>query len=169
MSSTATETPTPDIHNGKFFFFYKSMLSNWHQKKFTVWDRTFVCGEQAMMNAKAALFRDTEALKKIMATTDPAEMQRIGRTVKNYNEEVWKSQREQIVYEFSLARFSQIDYLKKYLLSTDDAILVEASPIDKIWGIGLDIASAKVTPEEQWPGLKLLGKSSTRVKHTLRK
>ncbi len=153
-----------DIHNGKFYFFYRSKLSNWHMKEFEVWGIKFSCGEQAMMAAKAIIFRDSKTLAKIMDCNDPKTMQSLGREVKEYDQQVWEDNREQVMYCISYARFTQIDYLNERLMGTDNKILVEASPVDGVWGIKMEADVARVTPFEQWKGLNLLGLSFTNVR-----
>lgn len=121
-----------------------------------------------MMYEKAVMFGDKETASKIMAETDPAKMLALGREVRNYNNDLWAAFREEVVYEIAHARFSQCDYLREDLFATGDAILVEASPIDSIWGIGLDAETARATPDTDWPGKNLLGQILTRVRNELR-
>jgi len=107
-----------DIHNGKYFFFYKSKLSNWHFRRFRLWDIDFAHGEQAMMASKAALFDDEDTFNDIINEYDPFKVQQLGRKIKNFNQAVWDSNKYNLVLEVSRARFSQIGYLKEILLAT---------------------------------------------------
>ncbi len=117
---------------------------------------------------KAIIFGDRETADKIMAETSPKKMQDFGRTVKNYNDKIWDAKRDSALDAIEYARCTQIDYLNTLLLSTGDAILVEASPIDSIWGIGLSVEDAKKTPDTEWPGQNRLGKCMTRVKNMIK-
>ena len=130
---------------------------------------TFNCGEQAMMAQKALLFEDSETFDKIMASNDPKEIKDLGRQVQNYKQDVWDAYKYKIMVNLSHARFYQNEYLRGILLSTGDKILVEASPYDTIWGIGMDADTARETPDEEWKGENLLGKALTEVKNRLRK
>lgn len=116
-----------------------------------------------MMHGKALLFEDHEIAAKILQTTSPRTMKALGRKVRGFNDKVWTKNRERIVYENSMAKFTQNPHLLQGLLNTN-GLLVEASPYDAIWGIGLAEASARNMPHKQWPGLNLLGKILTQVR-----
>jgi len=110
-----------------------------------------------MMAEKARLFNDKQALEKILAANDPAEAKDLGRTVKGYKEDLWKKHRVDIVVRGNQAKFSQNEKLKAFLKTTGDAVLVEASPHDKIWGIGLEQSHTDAGNPAKWRGLNLLG------------
>ena len=154
--------------NEQYYFFWKSKLSNWHMCNFVMNGVTYNCGEQAMMAEKAILFNDKDTLFQIMTTSHPKTIQALGRQIKNFSQEVWDKNKYRIMVDLSYARFSQNQYLKDLLLDTGDKILVEASPIDKIWGIGLDGNEAKITPDTEWKGQNLLGKALTEVRNRLK-
>jgi ribA/ribD-fused uncharacterized protein len=116
-----------------------------------------------MMHGKALLFGDEVVAAQIIANKDPGKIKELGRKVKGFNEKVWKKNRETIVYKNNVAKFTQNEHLLVALLSTHGP-LVEASPGDRIWGIGLHEKDAKKIPESQWKGLNLLGKILTRVR-----
>ena len=105
-------------------------------------------------------------LKKIW-TESQNEIKSLGKKVKNYNEEVWVKNRELIVEEGNFAKFDQNQQLKQSLLNTKGTILVEASPYDKIWGIGLKENDIKAQKEETWEGLNLLGKILTMIRERM--
>ena len=149
-----------------FFSASSSPFSNWYPSKFSVSGETYVCMEQFLMKRKADLFRDTETGKKIMASSDPKIHKKLGREVKGFDEAVWKAQREVIVYEGLYAKFSQNPELRKKLAQTGDALLVEASPWDSIWGIGMSAENALKTPKSSW-GQNILGKTLTKVRNDL--
>jgi len=125
--------------------------------------------EQYMMAHKAMLFGDDVMLSMIMASNNPFEIKRFGRQVKGFDETVWRENRSQIVYQGNLFKFTQNEMLKNILLDSGDTIIVEASPTDRIWGIGLSAEKAKIIPFDKWPGLNLLGKALIRVRDTINK
>lgn len=140
------------------FFTSDSPFSQWYPAKFTVNGIEYSCAEQFMMAEKARLF-DPTVVPKIMASNSPREQKRLGRIVQNYNEQVWQTNRFNIVCQGSYAKFSQNDDLKSILLATGDDILVEASPYDKIWGVGLPIKHPDLQDPTKWKGLNLLGQA----------
>ena len=129
----------------------------------------FVCAEQAMMYQKANLFGDYQVANEILTTTDPKAIKQLGRKVANFNEEIWCQRRERIVYDNNLAKFTQNPHLLKKLLATGDKTLVEASPYDRIWGIGLAASDQNANDPKKWRGLNLLGKILTRLRNELGK
>ena len=123
--------------------------------------------EQYMHAQKADLFGDKETFKKIMNAESPEECKRLGRQVRGFSQEIWDQNKYNIIVEGNLAKFSDNPKLKEYLLSTGDAILAEASPSDKIWGIGMSKDAAAGKTEEQWQGQNLLGKALMEVRARL--
>lgn len=130
-------------------------------------DHTFVSAEQLMMYKKAILFKDYETANLILKSNNQAEIKKLGRKVSNFNSSVWDKHKFNIVTKGNLLKFSQNKDLKKALLSTKDNILVEASPYDKVWGIGLDASQAAITDPSEWPGENLLGKALMEVRAKL--
>lgn len=110
-----------------------------------------------MMAEKARLFEDEETLSKILNCNSPAEAKKLGRQVRNFDDKMWKAHRYEIVKRGNIYKFSQNEDLKTFLLKTENRVLVEASPYDRIWGIGLSKNSDKANYPEQWRGLNLLG------------
>lgn len=135
----------------------KECFSQWYPSPFTVNRITYHCTEQWMMAEKARLFGDNETLDKILMETIPRKIKDLGRTVKGFDVEEWKKYRFEIVTEGNLHKFSQNKNLSDYLLSTGDKIIVEASPFDRIWGIGIGDDNEFVDKPRNWPGLNLLG------------
>lgn len=133
-------------------------LSQW-------WEATFVApggvkyisAEQYMMAEKARLFEDETTRAKILQCTSPKEAKALGRRVQGFDETVWGAACFNIVVLGNLAKFSQNANLRSYLLSTAPRVLVEASPYDKIWGIGLRSGHAHTALPALWPGQNLLG------------
>lgn len=152
----------------EYYFFWKHRLSQWHFVQFQVKGTTYICPEQYMMEQKALLFQDTETASKIMKTNNPAEHQKLGRQIKNFDQTLWDANKERIVYEGNVARFTQSEECRKLLLETGDKILVEASPRDCIWGIGLSKDDPRALDENSWRGQNLLGKILTRVRDEIK-
>jgi len=150
-----------------FTFFWKSRLSQWHHAPFVIAGMTFTHAEQYMMYAKAMLFGDRDAAARVLTAESPAEQQAIGRSVRGFNETVWVLFREAIVFTGNYARFSQNPDQRELLLATRGTTLVEASPHDRIWGIGLAADDPRASYRSQWLGLNLLGESLTRVREVL--
>jgi len=121
-----------------------------------------------MMASKARLFSDEEVFQEIMTANHPHDYKKLGRKVRNFEPELWDARKSEIVVEGNKAKFGQNQDIKEFLLSTGDAILVEASPYDKIWGIGLDRETAMKGSVEQWQGENLLGCALMEVRDYLR-
>ena len=150
-----------------FTFFWKHRLSQWHRAPFVVEGQRFVCAEQYMMVAKALLFGDHETAERILASDDPQEQQLLGRAVRGFDERVWVFFRQGIVYRGNYERFRQNDEQRELLFSTRGTTLVEASPHDRIWGIGLRADDPRAQDRAQWQGLNLLGETLTQVREAL--
>lgn len=90
-----------------------------------------------MMAEKARLFKDNETLNEIMKSSYPKQMKTLGRKVKNFDEELWVKSRYSIIVKGNYAKFTQNKDLKEFLIQTKDRVLVEASPYDRIWRIGM--------------------------------
>lgn len=146
-----------------FFSGNNSPLSNWYPAKFIVDNETFSCSEQYMMWAKANLFGDTEMAQKILKSTSPKEHKAFGRKVKNFDPKIWDQNKEKIVLKALQAKFGQNPHLMNILQKTRPTLLVEASPWDKIWGIGYDETKAQQVDPSKW-GQNLLGKLLTQVR-----
>ncbi len=152
----------------KYVFFWNGIYSQWHMADMTIDGKTFNCCEQYMMYRKALLFGDMEIAKEIMETRYPKDQKALGRKIQGFDKAIWDKNSLAIVYRGNLAKFSQNEGLKKELLATGDRILVEASPVDNIWGIGLDEKAKGVEDPANWKGLNLLGQAITLVKNELR-
>ncbi|MEO1260839.1 MAG: NADAR family protein [Bacteroidota bacterium] len=146
----------------------KSCLSQWWVQPFTVDGIVYKTAEHWMMAEKAKLFNDTDMFEKIIFTNSPKSAKSYGRKVKNFDDTTWKKNRYQIVREGNLHKFSQHENLKNFLLSTGSSVLVEASPYDKIWGIGLGQNTKGIEDPHTWKGLNLLGFVLMEVRDKLR-
>lgn len=145
-----------------------SCLSQWWSAPFQVDGIRYPTAEHFMMAEKARLFGDEATLNKIIATPHPREAKKLGRLVRGFAGDTWSEHRFGIVVRGNLAKFSQNEALTAFLLGTKQQVLVEASPVDKIWGIGLATDSPQATHPEQWPGLNLLGFALMKVRSALR-
>lgn len=153
----------------KFTFFWNGPFSQWHSSPFEIDGIKYNCAEQWMMAEKARMFKDDESLKKIMALSSPKEQKAIGRKVVGFNPDEWANVCKHVVYVGNIAKFKQNENLRKVLFGTEGTSLVEASPYDKIWGIGLDESDPRVYDKEQWLGTNWLGEVLDRVRETLLK
>lgn len=163
----------------KFLFFWghqpnkdgsisKTCFSQWWLSSFEVDKVIYKTAEHWMMAKKAELFNDNEILTKIIKANSPAEAKKLGREVKNYNDTVWLANRYGIVKQGNYHKFSQNADLKKFLINTKNRILVEASPVDPIWGIGMAGDHKDVLNPEKWRGLNLLGFALMEVRDELK-
>ena len=132
-------------------------LSNWYLSDFTVSGIEFSSLEQYMMYQKAVVFKDEEIASQILKTNDVAEIKRLGRAVRNYDDHVWNGVRQIVVYEGLTAKFEQNENLKGLLKETGDAILAECAVKDRIWGIGLSMTDPDRLDRSKWQGQNLLG------------
>ncbi|MFI8105029.1 NADAR family protein [Streptomyces sp. NPDC086023] len=134
-----------------------SCLSQWWPSPFTVGDVEYATAEHWMMAGKARLFGDEEALATALAAATPAEAKKAGRLVRGFDDAVWERERYAIVVEGSVHKFGSDPALRSFLLGTGERVLVEASPLDRIWGIGLAADSPDALVPQRWRGLNLLG------------
>lgn len=170
------ENITPE---NKFLFFWghqpnndgsisKTCFSQWWLSSFEVDKVIYKTAEHWMMAKKAELFKDDAVLQKILQAKSPAEAKKFGREVKNYNETLWLAARFDIVKEGNYHKFSQNPELKTFLLNTKDRVIVEASPVDAIWGIGMAGDHKDVMNPKKWKGLNLLGFALMEVRDELK-
>lgn len=172
----------------KYVFFYKDWLSNYQRTKFkfdvnfnqwinpeypegtdaSVYE--FTSTEQAFMYYKALYFDNQELADKILEEHNPDKCRRMGRQVTRYDDTKWSKIRYEVFYRLNLAKYTQDSILRKKLLEPkfDDKIFVEASPIDKIWGVGLDENNPLIDDEYNWKGQNLLGQIITKIRTKLK-
>lgn len=146
----------------------KNCFSQWYPSKFIVGGKEYRFAEQFMMARKAELFNDLETLQKIMIASDARTIKTLGREVKNFDPTLWNEKKFKVVVQGNLAKFTQDVELHDFLLSTGDKILVEASPYDKIWGIGLDEKSPDAVNPQKWRGQNLLGFALMKVRSIIK-
>ena len=164
--------------NLKYIFFWsgkpeydksvsKACFSQWWDCKFTADGVEYHTAEQYMMAQKALLFGDKQTYGAIMSASHPHEFQKLGRKVSGFVQEKWDEECCQIVIEGNIAKFSQNEDLKAFLLGTGNRILAEASPIDKIWGIGMAERDNGVYNPFLWQGTNFLGFALMEVRDIL--
>ncbi|MGB1012032.1 MAG: NADAR family protein [Thiolinea sp.] len=135
----------------------KSCLSQWFPASFVVDGDTYLTAEHYMMAQKARLFNDGAMLGAVLACEHPAEAKKFGRQVKNFDADTWNEKCFDYVVAGNVAKFGQNTALKSFLLGTHNRVLVEASPRDRIWGIGMGAANENACNPENWRGRNLLG------------
>lgn len=150
-----------------FFFTQNDALSNWYISDFEIKGVRFNCVEQFMMYCKAKLFGDESTAMKILEAPHPRVQKALGRAVVGFDDEKWVARRRQIVEYGCYAKFSQNEALRGVLLTTGDTLLVEASPYDRIWGIGLAANDPRALDPSKWKGQNLLGQALTQVRERL--
>jgi ribA/ribD-fused uncharacterized protein len=153
--------------NFVFFFTDKDVFSNWHPSPFSVKNVNFTCAEQYMMYCKAKVFGDHEVADKIIASTSPKEQKALGRSVRGYDDDIWRKKRLSIVVVGLIYKFEQNPSARKLLIETNGKTLVEASPYDKIWGVGLAASDPNILDPSKWKGQNLLGKALMKVREVL--
>lgn len=145
----------------------KGCLSQWWPARFTVDGLIYPTAEHYMMAGKALLFRDAAKAQEIRHAAHPGAAKTLGRQVAGFDERLWVERRFEIVVTGNLAKFSQHPELAQFLLGTAGRVLVEASPRDRIWGIGLAAGDDRAASPETWQGLNLLGFALMEVRHRL--
>lgn len=134
-----------------------SCLSQWWPSPFVVDGKHYATAEHWMMAGKARLFGDERAEERVLSAAHPAEAKKAGRLVRGFDEAIWERERFRVVVEGSVHKFASDDALRAFLLGTGDRVLVEASPLDRVWGIGLAATDEAASDPERWRGLNLLG------------
>lgn len=162
----------------KFLFFWghqpsrdgsinQSCLSQWWDSPFEVDGVTYKTAEHWMMAGKARMFGDTASIEKILQSNTPAEAKKLGKSAKGFKQAVWDKEKFGLVVAGNVHKFSQHGDLKTFLLNTGDRVLVEASPLDRIWGIGLAADHPSVENPLSWKGENLLGYALMEVRDQL--
>lgn len=145
-----------------------SCLSQWYPSPFTAEGQRYATAEHFMMAGKARLFGDDKTVDAILGAPDPGRVKALGRRVAGFDEATWERHRYDIVVAGNLAKFGQHDRLRGFLLATGDDVLVEASPLDTVWGIGIAAGDPRAEHPIDWPGLNLLGFALMDVRAALR-
>lgn len=145
----------------------QACFSQWFAAPFVVDGQAYTSAEHFMMAEKARLFGDGVIRERVLAARSPAEAKALGRQVAGFDEAVWREARFGIVVTANEAKFSQHPDLKAFLLGTGERVLVEASPVDRIWGIGLPANHEDASAPARWRGLNLLGFALMEVRFRL--
>lgn len=153
--------------SNEYYFFYKTRhpFSNWHPCLFEdEQGNQYNCSEQYMMAQKALLFGDQENFENIMNSSDPRIQKEFGRAVKGFDSKIWEENAKRIVYEGCKLKFEQNPKLLNDLLNTNGKKLVEASPTDRVWGIGLAEDDPRIHDPKNWRGTNWLGEVLTKLR-----
>ncbi|WP_327671789.1 MULTISPECIES: NADAR family protein [unclassified Streptomyces] len=145
-----------------------SCLSQWWPSPFTVAGVEYATAEHWMMAEKARLFGDAEAERRAITAGHPAEAKKAGRLVRGFDGAVWERERFGVVVEGSVHKFAADPGLREFLVNTGERVLVEASPMDRVWGIGMAADEAGAADPEAWRGLNLLGFALMAARERLR-
>ena len=160
----------PERITDTHIYFWGSFYSQW--AKYYITDSSlqqkFSSCEQYMMYHKAILFNDDESAKKILETNNVKKQKELGRKVKGFNQKEWDKHKFNIIVKGNFLKFSQNEDIQKKLLNSGEKILVEASPYDKIYGVGLKWDNDLILDEKNWKGENLLGKALMKVRDILR-
>ncbi len=148
----------------EFFWGQESPFSNFHPCRFTLDDKVFENSEQAFMYKKAKMFGDEEIAAQILKSSDPKQVKHLGRLVLNFDNHIWEKKRVSIMYDVVATKFDQNPKLMDLLVNTHPKSLVEASPYDKIWGIGLSATDSRALSRDTWQGENLLGDILTEIR-----
>lgn len=170
---------TEKKENVKYFFFWGhtpskdgsvtgTCFSQWWQSPFEIEGIRYATAEHWMMTKKAELFMDKEMLEKILMAKSPHEAKQLGRQVRNFDPKIWGENCFDIVCEGNYHKFTQHPDLKEFLLNTKDRIIVEASPRDRIWGIGMGKSNENAERPQLWRGKNLLGFALMEVRDRLK-
>jgi len=162
----------------KFVFFWghkpqvpgridESCLSNWFPAKFNVDGIEYATTEHFMMAEKARLFGDEDIRSRVVVANSPGKAKSLGRRVSGFDEGIWTQNRYNIVVSGILAKFTQNKDMGELLKKTGSKVLVEASPHDRIWGIGMGKDNEHVENPRLWNGLNLLGFALMEVRECL--
>lgn len=148
------------------YYFWEGAFSNWYACSFNDPNdkNAFSNTEQAFMYHKARIFKDADIMAKILKTSDPKAVKELGRQIKNYNDELWSKLRYEVMVYVNYLKFRENAALRQMLVNTGNKVLVEASPYDKIWGVGLGEDDPLILDEKNWQGENLLGKALMEVR-----
>lgn len=154
-------------HKGEPGNVTKSCFSQWWPAAFTEGPHTYATAEHWMMAGKARLFNDATAEKEILEAGSPMIAKQLGRKVKNFDAAAWDKEKFNLVVKGNLLKFSQHPKLGAFLIGTGDTVIVEASPLDRIWGIGMGASHEHATNPLLWKGQNLLGYALMEVRDQL--
>lgn len=163
-SLTPAEVFTKRSDDYTCFFSKYSPLSNFYPCSFKEGGLEFSSSEQYFQYNKALHCNDLATANQIRKTDDPAQCKNLARNLSIPDQKVWEDESLQIMYTGCLEKFRQNDHLKEFLLSTTDTVILEASPRDLFWGIGLRLTDPNICRPECWKGKNFLGKTLRKVR-----
>lgn len=168
LLNTLTFGKSPD-NKERFILFYSKndFLSNFFNCNFISDNINFNCTEQYFHYKKAIFFEDFNQAEKILNAKNPTEQKRLGRNVQNFDEHKWKIESKNVMFNGNHAKFTQDNYLNNLLKMTTGWTLVEASPFDLFWGIGLRKTDPKAFDRSEWRGANHLGIILENVRNVL--
>lgn len=140
-----------------------------HPSTVLIANHRFHCGEQWMMAIKAWIFGDDRRLKAILQAWEPKEHKSLGRSVSDFDPEIWEDISVDVVVSGSISRFGSNSAILSELLATGDRVLVEGSPYDRVWGVGLKFDDPKIEDPRNWRGRNLLGVALVEARDELRR
>jgi len=147
----------------EYAFFWNGPFSQWFKFNFEASGIKFNSAEQYMMYHKAQLFGDHQMAKKILESSNQARIKEYGRRVKGFDETVWNEHKFQIVKAGNIFKFREIfkdkEFAEAFEKQIGERLFVEASPYDKIWGVGLHWSDNRILDKSKWLGQNLLGKA----------
>ncbi len=159
---------TKETENYLFFYSAASPLSNFHPSTFIINGETHTCGEEYIQTSKAQFFKDHETYKKIKVCASPGQMKTLGSTVKGFNSAAWATCVENVATKCQLENFCQNKELRYYLLSTESKSLIEASPRDSFWGIGISLNDPDIIKKKSKWGRNFQGESLMLARQNLK-
>ena len=171
MTSPNTDNINTQLSNAIFFHLPQDpdgYLSNWYPATFTLDGITFSSTEQYIMYRKCQIFGDTASASAVLATDDPAQQQAIGKKAAGFNATLWDGLKQAIAFRGLMAKFSQNEDLKKQLLATGNAYLVECAHSDVIWACGIRVNEKERFDISKWRGQNILGFTLMEVRDALR-
>ncbi|UTW62164.1 NADAR family protein [bacterium SCSIO 12741] len=172
-------TMNGQLNSSEFLFFWghqpkkdgtigSGCLSQWWMSAFEFQGMHFATAEHWMMYKKAELFKDAQMAEEILQCESPAKVKKLGRKVQNFDPHLWNKKKFEFVVEGNRHKFFQNRELADFLISTGDKIIVEASPYDRIWGIGMSKNHSDIESPDKWRGQNLLGFALMEVRDWLK-
>ena len=146
------------------------VLSQWYRSPFMLDGTEFDTAEHWMMYSKARLFGDDRIAEEILSLPHqnrPNTVQKLGRQVRGFDQRVWDAHKYSIVLRGNLAKFHSWPALGDWLSDRGETEIVEASPYDCVWGVGVSESDPRLLKPWEWPGENLLGQVLDEVRMVL--
>ncbi|MNT06649.1 Swarming motility protein YbiA [compost metagenome] len=144
-----------------------SCFSQWYGAPFVIEGQRYPTAEHYMMAEKARLFGDEATRALVFKAPNPGAAKALGRQVLGFKEDTWLAHRYDIVTRANQAKFGQNPELREFLAQTGSRVIVEASPVDRIWGVGMAQDDEHIDNPNLWRGLNLLGFALMQVRDEL--